>query len=135
MSARSETWELKHTLNTRGIDASFEQANILRRAQLTLRGWAEAECGNSGLSSSWATERDEDTGKPFHCVYPHDSTKVRRTPIADREAGALDRVRGVCAALRAFYYHQTDPRGCSLHVSAERLTDQNYSTRGTPCIA
>jgi hypothetical protein len=31
-----------------------------------------------------------------------------------------------------FYYHQTDPRGASLYVSTERMTDIDYNAKGQP---
>ena len=54
---------------------------------------------------------------------------MTRTPIADREAGALRRVRAVCAANGLHFYHQGDPRGCALYVAREPLDGSNY-TRG-----
>lgn len=126
MSARSMTYETLHSLNARGIAASFEQAETLRRAQMTLHRWAELECGDGNNYASWAIERDETTGKPYMGHYPHSGPSSRR-PIADREAGALKRVARVCKELGAHYYHQTDPRGCALYVSKEPLTDSDYN--------
>lgn len=115
----------------KGITLSCEQANILRRADLTLTRWAEGECGNGNDRASWCIERDEKTGKPYHVVYPH-SGASRRYPIADREAGALRRVASLCKELGLYFFHQTDPRGAALWVSNEPLNDQNY-TRGVAC--
>ncbi len=68
----------------------------------------------------------ETDGKPFN-VY-HGEGKSRRYPIADREAGALRRLKAIVDArnLRAttdneagnfvLPYHQTDPRGCALYL-------------------
>lgn len=58
----------------------------------------------------------------------------RLTP-ADRRAGyqcdaCADRA---CRDHGLHYYHQTDPRGCALYVSAEPLTDQNYSNAVACC--
>lgn len=108
--------------------ATDHHANILRRAAITLSRWAEQECGDGDDYKSWAIERDETTGKPYRCVYPHNG-KSYREPIPDREAGALRRVKEVCDELCIHFYHQTDPRGASLYVAAEPLTDTNY-TRG-----
>ena len=106
----------------------FEAANTLRRAELVLRRWAEQECGDGNDYASWSIERDETTDKPYRCFYPHTGT-MTRTPIADREAGALRRVRAVCAANGLHFYHQGDPRGCALYVAREPLDGSNY-TRG-----
>lgn len=127
------TYEVLHTLNARGIAASFEQAETLRRAQLTLHRWAELECGDGNDYASWAIERNEATGKPFMCHYPNMGVPSSR-PIPDREAGALKRVKRVCDELGAHYYHQTDPRGCALYVSKEPLTDSDYN-RGVAIVS
>lgn len=106
--------------------ATEHHANTLRRAALTLTRWAEQECGDGNDYASWAIERDETTGKPYRVVHPRIGNTYRYT-IPDREAGALRRVKEVCDELCIYYYHQTDPRGASLYVAAEPLTDTNYS--------
>jgi len=130
-TADLKTRDLRNRLERRGIVANFAQAETLRKAELTLQRWAEQECGASTDYFSWAIERDEDTGKPFRCIYYHDG-RTQRFPEPDREKGALRRVGAVCAALDIHYYHQTDPRGCALYVSTEPLTDSNY-TNGVAC--
>jgi len=116
----------------RGIDVSFADANALRRAQITLQRWGEAECGDSNEYASYSVERDETTGIPYRCVYRHDSNGVKRYRIADRERGALKRVQDICKRYGLHYFHQTDPRGCSLYIEREPLPDSNY-TRGIAC--
>jgi hypothetical protein len=133
MTARNDTYALMQQLSARGLNPSFEDANTLRRAQLTLSRWAEMECGDSGPFSSWSIERDEVTQIPYFCVYPHNRPMYRRR-IADKEAGALRRVAAVCEHIGAHFYHQTDPRGCALYVSAEPVKDDDY-TRGVACCA
>lgn len=133
MTARNETTVLMNHLNNRGIKADFEAANTLRRAQLTLHRWSELECGNGNDYSSWSIERDEVTGKPYFCRYPN-TGKMTRSPVADRETGALQRIAETCQRIGAHYHHQTDPRGCALYVSAEPMTDYDYS-RGVACCA
>ena len=115
-----------------GLSVSWTDAETLRRAELTLQRWGELECGNGNDYASWAIERDETTGKPFMVTRPH-SGKTRRHAIPDREAGALRRVAELCKRLGLHFYHQGDPRGCALYVSAEPLTYQNYSSRGVAC--
>ena len=134
MTARNDTQALMHRIFTRtGASLDYAAANTLRRAQITLHRWAEAECGDSNDRCCWAIERDDTTGIPYRCTYPHDG-KMRRYRIADKEAGALRRVAAVCKAHGLHYYHQTDPRGCSLYVDREPLPDHNY-TRGIACCA
>ena len=132
MSARSETRELKSVLNNQGIEASFEQAEMLRKAQKTLHSWDEAECGNSNNYASWSIERHEISGIPFHCTYPHNTNRVIKTRIPDREAGALRRVAAVCRALNIGYYHQSDCRGAALYVG-NGMDESNYSGKGVCC--
>lgn len=114
------------------LGISTADANTLRRAQLTLHRWAELECGDGNDYASWAIERDDESGKPYMCRYPHQG-KMSRYAVADREAGALRRVRAVCERNGLHFYHQTDPRGCALYVSREPLTDQNYN-RGVAMV-
>lgn len=136
MSARTETLALMATLARAGLNLSFEDANELRRAQITLHRWSEGECGDSGSFSSWAIERDEETKIPYRVVHPHkESRGPYRIRIADKEAGALRRVKALCQRVKAYYFHQTDPRGCALYVSREPLTDSNYSSHGVACCA
>lgn len=132
MTARQDTIELMRRLNDNAIPANFDDANTLRRAEIALHRWHEQECGDGNDYSSWAIERDE-AGIPYRCVYPHKG-EMRRYRIADKEAGAIRRVAAVCRALGAFYFVQTDPRGCSLYVANEPLTDSDY-TRGVACCA
>ena len=94
------------------------------------RRWSELERGGGNNYWSWSIERDP-AGVPYRCIYScrGDSQRER---IPDREAGALRRVRDVCERNGLHFYHQTDPRGCSLYVDREPLPDNNY-TRGISC--
>lgn len=120
---------LSADLLRRDLPVDVDHARVLRRAERTLHRWAELECGDGNEWASWCIERDEATGKPYLACYPHNA-KPSRSPIPDRERGALKRVAAVCAELGLTYYHQTDPRGCALYVAREALTDSNYSSRG-----
>jgi len=115
----------------------LEQVATLRRAQLTLHRWAEEVC-----NGTIQRDGEDGDGKPFRVwsgnLY---STKAgrnvyteRRSPVPDRERGALARVEAVCKAASLYYYHQTDPRGCALYVSAEPLNASNYSSKGIACL-
>lgn len=93
-----------------------QEAMQLRRISMTLHRWSELECGDGNDYASWSIERDEATGKPFLCVYPHQG-KSRRSPVADREAGALRRLAAIMEKHPSHIaYHQTDPRGCALYI-------------------
>ena len=108
-------------LYTRLGNMGFSVAEIgqLLKIERTLHRWAQQECGDGNDFASWSIERDEETGKPFRCVYPHNG-KSYRTPIADRERGALKRLGGIMASHpQLVTYHQTDPRGCALYILRE----------------
>ena len=126
MTARTETYALMQQLGTRGLSPTFDEANTLRRAQLTLHRWAELECGDGNDHASWSIERDETTDLPYFCTYPH-TGKMQRRRIADKERGALRRVEAVCQRMGAHYYNQGDPRGCALYISKEPLNGSNYT--------
>ena len=111
---------------------TYGEAASLRRIEMTLHRWSELECGDGNEWGSWAIERDPETEKPsmIHHHYGHgrraDSTT--RTPIADREGGALKRCKVIVDARNARVapdssspvfvtpYQQTDPRGCALYM-------------------
>jgi hypothetical protein len=125
MSARNETLALMQRFGTRDISLSFEDANALRRAQITLHRWAELECGDGNAYGSWAIERNEETGVPYMCNYPH-TGKMRAHKIPDREKGALQRITEICKRNGLHFYHQGDPRGCALYIAKEPLSDVYY---------
>jgi hypothetical protein len=102
--------------NLQRIGFTLEEALTLRKIERTFHRWTELECGDGNNYKSWAIERDEETGRPFMCSYPHGG-KSYRTPIADREAGALRRLEKIMRQhpeLEA--YRQSDPRGCALYI-------------------
>lgn len=127
MTARDKGMQVKERLERRGIAITLDEAQTLRRAEMTLHRWAELECGDG----NGCIERDEKTGIPYYrnanrsYVDPRDPRATRR--IADREKGALTRVAAICDKHSLYYFHQTDPRGCALYVSREPLTDSAYT--------
>ena len=112
-----------------GIEMDVNDAETLRLADLTLHRWYELECGDGNNYGSWAIERDETTGLPYMANYRNDGITDRRR-IADREAGAVKRIAKVCAKYGLSYFLQTDPRGASLYISNEPMTDSGYSSQG-----
>jgi len=84
---------------------------------MTLNRWHELECGDG----NGYIERDEKTGKPryINCnaSYLCANDARRGHVVADREAGALRRLKAIMLrypGLRA--YVQGDPRGCALYI-------------------
>ena len=95
-------------------------AAALRRIAMTLHRWYELECG----TDAGCIERDGENadGRPF-MTYGRGPTFVGPTfvigryPIADREAGALKRLRAILARYPTLsYYVQGDPRGAPLYI-------------------
>ena len=109
---------------------SYGDADKLRLIEKTLQRWAELECGDSNEYASWAIERDEKTDKPYMVrqVYGHGQPdRTIRTPIADREKGALKRLAAIMAQYPdLLYYHQTDPRGCALYILRKSDVPKDY---------
>ena len=88
---------------------SERDAFTIRRIAMTLHRWHELECGDG----CGCIERDEVTGKPYWL----NSYTMRRSPIADRETGAITRLKALMSAYPALgYYIQGDPRGCALFI-------------------
>jgi hypothetical protein len=134
MTTTKDDYVLLEKLRRVAPNATVEDANTLRRAELTLQRWAECECGDSNDYCSTCIERDEYTGKPYRVTQLHRENKSRRTPIADREMGALKRVKSACERLGLSFYHQGDCRGCMLYVSNYPLSDSNYNN-GLACCS
>ena len=127
MTHREQAHHIQAAVDRRGISSTIGYDDVLSlvRAQSTLHRWSELECGDGDGRVSWGIERDENTGKPYMLrVGPDWQWKY---PIPDREAGALRRVAAICQRNGLHFYHQTDPRGCSLYVSNEPLNSSNYT--------
>ena len=151
---KREALELAHQESTLlSLGFTREEAESLRRINMTLRRWFERECGDSNTYGAWAIERDDDgDGKPYlvHHHYQHGAGKdtVTRTPIADRETGARKRLAAILNTRNArvnpasrsdkdvlSVYVQTDPRGCALYILRpgdvpEGADVSSYYTRG-----
>lgn len=98
------------------LGVTHDDACALRRIAMTLHRWFELECGDGNDHASWSIERDEVTGKPYRCVYPHNGP-MKRYSIADREKGAEKRLQAIVKRYPTLTpYIQTDPRGASLYL-------------------
>lgn len=104
-----QTRELQRRIETRlGVDIDWEDANALRRAEITLGRWAELECGTGNDRVTVYVERDEETGKCYKVVDNGHATHRYATP--DRETATLKRVKTICERYGLHYFHQGDPR-------------------------
>lgn len=127
MSTQKDKFQLFQRLQNLGF--TYEEAAQLRRIEMTLQRWGEAECGDSNGS---CIERDEETGKPFR-TYETGNGKRGRYPVADREAGAKRRLAAIMAGHKSLIaYHQGDCRGCNLYILRKKdlgadTLDQVYS--------
>lgn len=111
---RKEATRQTHQQDTlRSLGFTNEEADKLRRISMTLHRWHELECGTEG----GCIERDDD-GR----TYWKSEHSGWRTRTADRETGAIKRLRGIIHArnVRAEdainFYIQGDPRGAALYI-------------------
>jgi hypothetical protein len=137
ITADDKTRELmRRQYRQTGVFLSVKDAETLRKAELTLNRWSAAIC-NGTIERPWQDDSgDPDTyigDRPGRSIggYTDSTTGVFHTEymfIPDREAGALRRVAEVCKRNGLDYYHQGDPRGCSLYISKAEagMDDTNY---------
>lgn len=91
------------------IGVSLSDAEELRRIAMQLHRWHELACGDN----FGCIERDETTGK----AYWLSSRTGKRSPIADKEAGAQKRLAAVMKRYpHLSAYVQGDPRGAALYI-------------------
>lgn len=120
---------------------SYDEATSLRRIEMTLSRWGELECGDGNNHGSWAIERDEETEKPFmvrhHYGHGQFKDSMTKSPIADREKGALKRLEKIMAAHPDLWaYHQSDPRGCMLYIGRkDEMNGSDISANYTRGVA
>ena len=103
-------YRMMKQLERAGVE--WSDAVALRRIAMALHRWFELECGIDG---GWI-ERDDTTGFPyFH--YETTGGNAKRHRVADREAGALNRLNSIMTRYpHLSAYVQTDPRGAALYI-------------------
>jgi hypothetical protein len=117
-------FEVTQRLVSCGI--AYVDACALRRISMTLHRWHELECGDGNDYASWCITRGrkvngtfeyDETGQPYEERHVHTEDKPRYTRLADREGGAIKRLKGIMAKYPAMgFYIQGDPRGASLYI-------------------
>ncbi len=110
------------SMNRLGI--SQEDADSLRRIELTLHRWSERECNGE-------IERNEESGKVVaHHPFWLNGNMREDAPcsVPDRETGALKRLEKIMSKYPDLWsYYQGDPRGCALYVG--RKSDLQKNTK------
>jgi hypothetical protein len=119
MNRREANYKIMNGLAGCGIEMSYEDIDILRRAEITLHRWHEMECGDG----RGCIERDEKTDKPYYLS----SMSGNRYSMQDREKGALKRIDKVCKANSLQYYIQGDCRGAALYVDKKPIAGNDYN--------
>ena len=108
--------QYKHT----GVFMNRRDVETLRKAELTLNRWStETANGTIQRSMGCIVRVNPNVSKLY-------GENVQTVP--DRETGALRRIAEVCKRNGLEYFHQQDPRGCSLYISkiGECINDSNY---------
>lgn len=107
------------------VGFSYDEAQQLRRIEMTLQHWSEEECNGT-------IQRDGDNGDGKPCRYyeRQNGEHFRGGIIPDREAGALKRLAKIMEGKPELVsYHQGDPRGCALYIV--KKADLNGSDIGS----
>ena len=95
------------------ISFSFEDYAQLALEEHRLQRWAEDECNGT-------IQRDEETGKPYRWLgFGYGTTGEARYRVPDKEKGSLKRCKEIAARYGLKFFHQSDPRGCQVHVYKE----------------
>lgn len=114
---------LMYRLRAGGVNASYSDAELLRRSAMRLHRWHEHMC-----SDTWI---DEDTGiayRQYGSAYNRPMQTVKVSNMGKIEEA---KIRAICDPLGAHYYIQGDPRGASLYVSSSTI--DNNGNRGVCC--
>jgi hypothetical protein len=126
--------DLQRAAQAHGINLTLDDARTLRRAEMTLHRWDERRCGwstpgqyGASIALVRCSDDGEDDGKPYLEIHPNVGLQTRWEPVPDLERGALQRVKVVCAKYGASYYHQSDPRGAALFISAREIDAASYN--------
>lgn len=113
---------LMYQLREDGINASFRDAEILRKSAIRLHRWHESLCNDTGIDDDGIAYRQ------YGSAYNHPMQTVKITNIGKIEEV---KIKAVCDSLNCHFYIQGDPRGASLYVSSSPI-DCN-SDRGVCC--
>ena len=111
VSEQERFWErFNHAINRYGISQQDYKALALEEHRL--QRWAEQECNGE-------IQRDDETGKPYTVYMVGRGQDSARFPTPDRETGCIRRCEEIAARYGLKFFHQTDPRGCQVHIYRE----------------
>ena len=111
VSEQSEYWmRCNRALNRYGISQQDYKALALEEHRL--QRWSERECNGE---IQW----DDETGKPYTVYMIGRGQDLARFPVPDLEKGSIKRCEEIAASYGLKFYHQSDPRGCQVHVYRE----------------
>lgn len=114
---------LMHRLRADGVNASYSDAESLRRSAMRLHRWHEHLCNDTCI--------DDDTGiayRQYGSAYDRPMQTAKTPNIGKIEE---TKIKTICDSLNCHYYIQGDPRGASLYVSSSPI-DHN-GNRGICC--
>ena len=111
VSEQERFWERYNVaVNRYGISRQDYKALALEEHRL--QRWSEQECNGE-------IQRDDETGIPFRCIGFGYTATGNAYVIPDREKGCIRRCEEIAASYGLKFFHQTDPRGCQVHVYRE----------------
>lgn len=100
-----------------GVECDTTTADLLAATERELNAWDTALCNGD-------VRVCEETDRAF--------TRENR-PTRNVEADISIRIYGLACQLGLRILMQRDPRGCSLYIGGDNLTDCNYPTEGIAC--
>lgn len=121
-----------HVLGNTEYNTPRCDAEQLRRISMTLHRWHEMECGVDGgcIERGHRVRKEpsvrvseggrhlfvsDENGKPYFAN--HNGARTTYTAVADRERGALKRLKAIMARYPSLTsYVQGDPRGAALYI-------------------
>ena len=110
VSEQEEFWT-RYSVGFARYEISRADYQQLALEEHRLQRWSEQECNGE-------IQRDDETGKPIR-VFTWDGYERARYAIADKEAGCIRRCEEIAASYGLKFYHQSDPRGCQVHIYRE----------------
>ena len=110
VSEQERFWE-RYSVAVNRYGISRQDYKALALEEHRLQRWSEQECNGE-------IQRDDETGTPYR-FYGGVTCGESRYVIPDKEAGSIRRCEEIAASYGLKFFHQSDPRGCQVHVYRE----------------